>query len=123
MRTTLITGSAGVRDWGLEPSADLVASNRLLSIVSAIPSLGRIVRIYRPAPTVAFSGSERRLPGFEDAVSHARVFGFEPVVRPAGGRMVAVDQDWLIVDVITPEPYLANAHRRSEEHTSELQSH
>ncbi len=111
MRTTLITGAAGIDDWGLERSADLKASERLLSIVSAAPSLGRIVRIYRPAPTVAFSGLEQRLPGFADAVGQALVFGFEPVVRPAGGRMVAIDEGWVVIDIITPEPYLSVAHR------------
>ena len=111
MRTTLITGAAGQNDWGLEHSADLKASERLLSIVSAAPSLGRIVRIYRPSPTVAFSGLEQRLPGFADAVGQSIAFGFDPVVRPAGGRMVALDEGWLVIDIITPEPYLSVAHR------------
>lgn len=104
MKTTLITGGSDAYDWGLERPADLTASTRLISMVAANPELGRIVRIYRPAPTVAFSGLERRLAGFQNAVAEAAAFAFEPVIRPAGGRMVAVDQDWLILDVITPEP-------------------
>lgn len=111
MKSTLIIGAAGARDWGLESSAELTASARLLNIVSRVPSIGRIVRIYRPAPTVAFSGFEQRLDGFADAVSETLAFGFEPVVRPAGGRMVALDQDWVVIDIITPENYLEVAHR------------
>jgi len=111
MKTTLITGSSGAIDWGLERSADLTASKRLISMVSLNPELGRVVRIYRPAPTVAFSGLERRLPGFQDAVGEAAAYGFEPVIRPAGGRMVALDQGWLILDVITPEPEKARSNR------------
>jgi lipoate-protein ligase A len=111
MKTTLVTGSAGIDDWGLERSADLLASERLLSLVSNTPSMGRIVRIYRPEPTVAFSGFEQRLAGFDEAVGEALAFGFEPVVRPAGGRMVALDEEWVVVDIITPERYLAVAHR------------
>jgi lipoate-protein ligase A len=103
IKTTLIRGGSGAIDWGLERSADLTASTRLISMVAANPELGRIVRIYRPAPTVAFSGLERRLPGFQDAVGEAAAFAFEPVIRPAGGRMVALDQDWIILDIITPE--------------------
>jgi len=110
MKTTLITGAAGISDWGMERSADLMASSRLLTIVAADQSLGRLVRIYRPAPTVAFSGLERRLPNFQNAVSEAVAYGFEPVVRPAGGRMVALDQDWIVVDVITPEIYQSVKH-------------
>lgn len=111
MKTTLIRGGSQVIDWGLEESAELTASTRLISMVAANPELGRIVRIYRPSPTVAFSGLERRLPGFHEAVSEAAAFAFEPVVRPAGGRMVAVDQDWIIVDVITPELEKTASHR------------
>lgn len=111
MRTTLVKGSAGTLDWGLERSADLIASERLLSMVSNTPSMGRIVRIYRPEPTVAFSGFEQRLAGFDEAVGQALAFGFEPVVRPAGGRMVALDEEWVVVDIITPENYLSVAHR------------
>lgn len=110
MKTTLITGAAGVSDWGMERSADLLASSRLLSVVAANQNLGRLVRIYKPAPTVAFSGLERRLPNFQNAVSEAVAYGFEPVVRPAGGRMVALDQEWLVVDVITPEIYQSVRH-------------
>jgi len=73
--------------------------------------MGRIVRIYRPEPTVAFSGFEQRLEGFDDAVGEALAFGFEPVVRPAGGRMVALDEEWVVVDIITPERYLSVSHR------------
>ncbi|MFM1992539.1 MAG: hypothetical protein RL600_367 [Actinomycetota bacterium] len=111
MKTTLIRGGSGAIDWGLERSADLTASTRLISMVAANPELGRIVRIYRPAPTVAFSGLERRLPGFQDAVGEAAAFAFEPVIRPAGGRMVAVDQDWVILDIITPELEKTFSHR------------
>jgi lipoate-protein ligase A len=104
MQTTLIRGTAGVLDWGLTPSADLGASERLLKAVAAKPSIGKIIRVYRPNPTVAFSGLEQRLEGFTNAVGEARAFGFEPVIRPAGGRMVALDEQWLVLDVITPEP-------------------
>jgi lipoate-protein ligase A len=110
-KTTLIRGGSGAIDWGLERSADLTASTKLISMVAANPELGRIVRIYRPAPTVAFSGLERRLPGFQDAVGEAAAFAFEPVIRPAGGRMVAVDQDWVILDIITPELEKTFSHR------------
>jgi lipoate-protein ligase A len=51
------------------------------------------------------------LPGFQDAVGEAAAYGFEPVIRPAGGRMVALDQGWLILDVITPEPEKARSNR------------
>jgi lipoate-protein ligase A len=60
---------------------------------------------------VAFSGLEQRLAGFQDAVGEALAFHFEPVVRPAGGRMVVLDEDWVVIDIITPERYLEVAHR------------
>lgn len=109
--TTLIRGKAGRHDWGLLPSADLLASKRLLHVVAGKPELGTVVRVYQPGPTVAFSRKEETLPGFADAVSEALAFGFEPVIRPAGGRMVALDQQWLVLDIVTPEPDRSNSHR------------
>jgi lipoate-protein ligase A len=95
----------------LNHSADLGASTQLLKAVSANPELGRLVRLYRPAPTVAFSRREETMAAFGDAVSEAVAFGFEPVVRPAGGRMVALDPQWVVLDVITPEPTRSMSHQ------------
>jgi octanoyl-[GcvH]:protein N-octanoyltransferase len=103
MRTTLIRGLAEERDRGLFVSSDLGASRRLLDIVADNSDLGRIVRLYRPSPTVAFSRRETLLDGFAEAIAEATAFGFEPVVRPAGGRAVVLDTEWLVLDVITPE--------------------
>ena len=111
VETTLVRGASGVLDRGLNPTADLLASRRLLHAVAANPELGRIVRLYRPAPTVAFSGRESKLDGFADAVSETMAFGFEPVIRPAGGRMVALDENWLVLDVISPQADRGTAHR------------
>ena len=103
MRTTLIRGLAGERDRGLNSSAGLEASKRVLHLVAENNELGRIVRLYRPASTVAFSRREALLGGFAEAVAEATTFGFEPYIRPAGGRAVALDTDWFVLDVITPE--------------------
>jgi lipoate-protein ligase A len=110
-RTTLVTGSAGEYDRALNPTADLLASRRVLDAVAQNHDMGTIVRLYRPAPTVAFSGRETSLPGFAEAVSESIAFGFEPVIRPAGGRMVAVDENWLVLDVISPEVGRDIAHK------------
>ena len=110
MKTTLIRGEAFELDWALNPTADLTSSERLLSAVAENPEIGRLVRLYRPAPTVAFSGIEKHKPRFREAVAESTVFGFEPVIRPSGGRMVAVDQQWFVLDVITPEASKAGEH-------------
>lgn len=110
MKTTLIRGLAGELDWALNPTADLSSSARLLEAVAEDPEIGRIVRLYRPAPTVAFSGIEKHKPRFREAVAESVVFGFEPVIRPSGGRMVAIDQQWFVLDVITPEQSKAREH-------------
>ncbi|MFM6973575.1 MAG: lipoyl protein ligase domain-containing protein [Agromyces sp.] len=101
--TVLIRGASGQFDRGLNATADLMASQELLHAVSAHPQLGTIVRVYRPAPTLAFSRREASLPRFAEAVAEAAAFGFEPVIRPAGGRAVALDAEWVVMDVITPE--------------------
>ena len=65
--------------------------------------LGPTLRLYRPAPTVAFGQRDTRLPGFEDAARACRENGFEPLVRRAGGRAAAYHQGTLVVDHIEPD--------------------
>lgn len=101
--STLVCGVAGQVDEGLRPTADVLASQPLLTAVALNPELGNIVRIYRPAPTLAFSRRESSLPGFAEAVSECGAFGFEPIIRPAGGRAVALDANWFVIDIVTPE--------------------
>ncbi|NUS37172.1 MAG: lipoate--protein ligase family protein [Pseudarthrobacter sp.] len=65
--------------------------------------LGPTLRLYRPAPTVAFGQRDTRLPGFEAAARACRDNGFEPLVRRAGGRAAAYHQGTLVVDHIEPD--------------------
>ena len=65
--------------------------------------IGPTLRLYRPAPTVAFGQRDTRLPGFEAAALACRDNGFEPLVRRAGGRAAAYHQGTLVVDHIEPD--------------------
>jgi lipoate-protein ligase A len=66
--------------------------------------IGPTLRLYRPAPTVAFGQRDTRLPGFEAAAQASRDNGFEPLVRRAGGRAAAYHEGTLVVDHIEPDP-------------------
>ncbi|WP_461190384.1 lipoate--protein ligase family protein [Arthrobacter sp. Z4-13] len=66
--------------------------------------IGPTLRLYRPAPTVAFGQRDTRLPGFGAAAQACRDNGFEPLVRRAGGRAAAYHQGTLVVDHIEPDP-------------------
>lgn len=66
-------------------------------------AVGPMLRLYRPAPTVAFGQRDTRLPGFESAQQACRDHGFEPLVRRAGGRAAAYHEGTLIVDHIEPD--------------------
>ena len=65
--------------------------------------MGPTLRLYRPAPTVAFGQRDTRLPGFEAAAQACRANGFEPLVRRAGGRAAAYHEGTLVVDHIEPD--------------------
>lgn len=65
--------------------------------------LGPTLRLYRPAPTVAFGQRDTRLPGFEAAAQACRANGFEPLVRRAGGRAAAYHEGTLVVDHLEPD--------------------
>ena len=85
---------------GFGPQGDLELSSDVLRTAAITKGFGRLIRIYRPEPTLAFSRRETHLPGFESAVTLAAGFGFAPVVRPTGGRAVSYDQSCLVMDVI-----------------------
>jgi len=61
-----------------------------------------VMRLYRPAPTVAFGQRDANLPGFAAAVERCRALGFEPLVRKAGGRAAAYHEGCLVLDHVEP---------------------
>ncbi|EMY35299.1 hypothetical protein D477_005406 [Arthrobacter crystallopoietes BAB-32] len=71
------------------------------------------VRLYRPAPTVAFGQRDTHLPGFAEAAARCRALGFEPLVRKAGGRAAAYHEGCLVVDHVQTEAdaIAASRHR------------
>ncbi|GAA1464615.1 hypothetical protein GCM10017607_00990 [Microbacterium thalassium] len=89
----------------LDAEADLARSVELLRAVAAGSiAEDRVVRLYAPAPTVAMSRRESRLPGFETAQGVSHVHGFAPVIRPTGGRAVAYDESCVVFDIVAREP-------------------
>jgi lipoate-protein ligase A len=85
----------------LGAAADLDVALELLQKVRA-GEVGPTVRLYRPAPTVAFGQRDTRLPGFEAAAQACRELGFEPLVRKAGGRAAAYHEGSLVIDHLEP---------------------
>jgi lipoate-protein ligase A len=94
------------------PALDIAVSHALLQGV-ARGEVGPVVRLYRPAATMAFGRLDALRPGFAQAGTAARKHGFEPIVRLAGGHAAAYDQRALIYEEITPEPDVtAGLHER-----------
>ena len=72
-----------------------------------------VVRVYRPAPTVAFGRLDALRPGFGAAVAAARRHGFEPVLRAPGGHAVAYHEGCLGIDELIGEADpIAGMHSR-----------
>jgi lipoate-protein ligase A len=86
----------------LGAAADLDFALELLQKVKT-GSLGPMLRLYRPVPTVAFGQRDTHLPGFEAAAAACRELGFEPLVRKAGGRAAAYHQGTLVIDHLEPD--------------------
>ncbi|MCX6500652.1 MAG: lipoate--protein ligase family protein [Arthrobacter sp.] len=65
-------------------------------------AVGPLLRLYRPAPTVAFGQRDTHLPGFDAAARACRELGFEPLVRKAGGRAAGYHEGTLVIDHLEP---------------------
>lgn len=82
-----------------DPALDLALAPALLQRVAA-RARPPLVRVYRPWPTVAFGRRDSFLPGFTEATDAARRHGFTPVIRSAGGRAAAYDEQCLVLEEI-----------------------
>jgi octanoyl-[GcvH]:protein N-octanoyltransferase len=72
-----------------------------------------VLRVYRPAPTVAFGRLDALRPGFATAAAAARRHGFEPVLRAPGGHAVAYHEGCLGIDELLGEQDpIAGMHQR-----------
>ena len=85
---------------------ELAVSHALLTRVAA-GELPSTLRVYRPAPAVAFGKLDTLRPGYAAAVEAARAHGYEPVLRLPGGhaaayhaRVAAIDVVWALDDPV-----------------------
>jgi lipoate-protein ligase A len=84
------------------PSLEVAVSHALVERANE-GALGLVVRLYRPAPTLAFGRLDALRPGFAAAAAAARGLGFEPVLRAPGGHAVAYHDGCLGIDEALPE--------------------
>ncbi len=94
------------------PRDDIGVGPALLDEVMAGGS-GGWLRVYRPAPTMAFSRMDALSPGFPRAVEVSAAHGFTPVLRAPGGRAAAYHEQALCIDlaVAALEPHAHITHR------------
>src|SRR3954451_16708717 len=78
---------------------ELAVSHALLTRV-AKGELPSTLRVYRPAPAVAFGKLDTLRPGYAAAVSSARAHGYEPVLRLPGGHAAAYHAASLAIDIV-----------------------
>lgn len=102
-----------------DPAADLERGIELLREV-AQGKRGPLLRIYRPARTVAFGQRDTRAPGYEAAAQASRDTGFAPLVRKAGGRAMAYHPGSWVIDHIQPEKNAMHTHQHRFEHFANL---
>src|SRR3954464_5280521 len=78
---------------------ELAVSHALLTR-GAAGELPPTLRVYRPAPAVAFGKLDTLRPGYAAAVEAARAHDYEPVLRPPGGHAAAYHAQSLAIDVV-----------------------
>jgi len=84
-------------------AVEIAISHALLNRVGT-GELPPLIRVYRPAPTVAFGRLDRNREGYGEALEAARRHGFEPVMRLAGGHAAAYHPGSLVCEEIGGEP-------------------
>ena len=90
-------------DGSTTPQEDMELSTRLLAAFADPDVPGRL-RVHSPRPTAAFSRVDSLAAGFPAAEEAARVHGFAPVTRPAGGRLAAYHEGALVLDLVARHP-------------------
>ncbi len=98
-RILLLDDTAVARD----PLLDIALGPALLARVAADGGPERL-RLYRPEPTLAFSGRDCASPGIGAAVVAARLAGFAPARRGPGGRAAAYHRGALCLDHVAADP-------------------
>src|SRR3954462_9985445 len=78
---------------------ELAVSHALLTRVAA-GEIEPTLRVYRPAPAVAFGKLDTLRPGYAAALQAARTHGYEPVLRLPGGHAAAYHAQSLAIDVV-----------------------
>jgi octanoyl-[GcvH]:protein N-octanoyltransferase len=102
-----------IREYVPRPPALEVAVSHALVERANEGALGPVLRLYRPAPTLAFGRLDALRPGFAAAAAAARELGFEPVLRAPGGHAVAYHDGCLGIDEAIPErDPIAGLHER-----------
>lgn len=89
-------------------------------LARGIDSAAEMVRIYRPAPTAAFSRRDTLQAGFDRAADAARDFGFTAVVRPQGGRLAAYHRGSVVIDHVLREGNPQAGLKKRFEHYADL---
>ena len=109
---TVKTAMTSVAAQGLGPVEELAFARILLDSVKA-GRRGATLRMYRPAPTLAFGARDRFLPGFATAIEAAKDHGFTPALRSLGGRAAAYHPGSLVIDHIEPsDSFITNTTAR-----------
>jgi len=99
-RIALLDDTAIERD----PMLDIALGPALLASVAATGGPDRL-RLYRPGPTLAFSGRDCASPGIGAAARAARAAGFTPARRGPGGRAAAYHRGALCLDHVSADPH------------------
>src|SRR6478609_7412512 len=86
-----------------EPLLDIALGPALLQYIAGAGG-PELLRLYRPRPTLAFSGRDAATVGIAAAAAAAQRAGFAPLRRGPGGRAAAYHSGALCIDHVGTEP-------------------
>lgn len=105
MNTSLLTPLAGAYNAHASEMAVSAVADRTADTIIRLRELAEssewgALEWTSPGPSAAFSRRDVHLPGFAAAVSAVRARGFEPFIRPVGGRLAVYHGGALVLDLV-----------------------
>jgi lipoate-protein ligase A len=104
METLMTTSLAGAHNALARDAIAPAVADHTAGAIARMRQIARetgtaLLEWQHPGPRAAFSRRDAHRPGFASAVAGAQAYGYEPFIRPVGGRLAMYHEGCLVLDI------------------------